>query len=99
MHNNGTLILAQCLSLGKTAPKLFRPKEGEAHALRIVRKTDQDQKIVSYHVVATRFSLAQTFAWQLGRVIVNETGLDGDFDFTLDFTPDENGPIPWTRRS
>jgi uncharacterized protein (TIGR03435 family) len=85
------------LSLGKNAPKLFPPKEGETHGLRIVPQTDQDQKIVSYHVVATRFSfkqLNQTFARQLERVIVNETGLEGDFDFTLDFTPDENRPNP-----
>ena len=85
------------LSLGKTAPKLLTPKEGETHALRIVPQMDQDQKIVSYHVVATRFSFAQlnqTFARQLERVIVNQTGLEGDFDFTLEFTPDENRPNP-----
>ena len=48
-------------------------------------------------MVATRFSLAQlneTFARQLGRVIVDQTGLEGDFDFTLDLTPDENRPNP-----
>jgi uncharacterized protein (TIGR03435 family) len=85
------------LGLGKNAPKLFPPKEGETHALRIIPQMDQDQKIVSYHVAATRFSfrqLNQTFARQLERVIVNDTGLEGDFDFTLDFTPDENRPNP-----
>jgi uncharacterized protein (TIGR03435 family) len=58
---------------------------------------DPDQKVASYHVVATRYSLSQltdTFARQLGRVFVNETGLDGDFDFTLDLTPDEHLPNP-----
>jgi uncharacterized protein (TIGR03435 family) len=62
-----------------------------------VPKTDDDRKVVSYRVIATRFSFAQlnqTFARQLERVIVNQTGLDGDFDFTLDFTPDENTPNP-----
>jgi uncharacterized protein (TIGR03435 family) len=85
------------LSMGKTDPKLFPPKEGEAQRIQIIPKMDEDRKIVSYHVAATRFSFAQlnrTFAWQLGRVIVNETGLDGDYDFTLDFTPDENRPNP-----
>jgi len=85
------------LSLGKNPPKLFPPKESETHALRVIPQMDQDQKIVSYHVVATRFSfkqLNQTFARQLERVIVNETGIEGDFDFTLDFTPDENRPNP-----
>ncbi len=56
-----------------------------------------DQKVASFHVIATRFSLTQltdTFARQLGRVIVNETGLNGDFDFTLDLTPDDSRPNP-----
>ena len=86
------------LSLGKTPPKLFPPKEGEARKLQIIPKTDEDhENIVSYHVVATRYSFAQlnrTFARQIGRVIVNQTGLDGDYDYTLDFTPDENRPNP-----
>jgi uncharacterized protein (TIGR03435 family) len=85
------------LAPGKTAPKLFPPKEGEQHSLKIIPQTGDDQKVVSYRVVATRFSFAQlnqTFARQLERVIVNETGLEGDFDFTLDFTPDENRPNP-----
>ena len=57
----------------------------------------QAEKIQSWHVVATRYSfdqLNQTFALQLGRVIVNRTGLEGDYDFTVDFTPDENTPNP-----
>jgi uncharacterized protein (TIGR03435 family) len=56
-----------------------------------------DQKIASWHVVATRFSLAQlseTFSRHLDSVIVNRTGMAGDFDFTLDLTPDENQPNP-----
>lgn len=85
------------VTLGKTAPKLFPPKEGEVHSLRVMPQKDTDQKVVSYRVVATRFSFAQlnqTFARQLERVIVNGTGMDGDYDFTLDFTPDENRPNP-----
>ena len=42
---------------------------------------DRGQKIVSYRVLATRFSFKQlnlTFARQLERVIGNETGIDGD---------------------
>ena len=85
------------VTLGKSAPKLFPPKDGEVHSLRVVPQTDANQNVVSYKVLATRFSFAQlnqTFARQLERVIVNETGLEGEFDFTLDFTPDENRPNP-----
>jgi uncharacterized protein (TIGR03435 family) len=85
------------ISLGKTAPKLFPPKDEEKRTLRIEPQMGPNQKVVSWHVVATRYSLAQlndTFARQLGRVIVNQTGLDGDFDFTLEMTPDEDRPNP-----
>jgi len=85
------------ISVGKSAPKLFPPKEDEKHSLRVIPQMDADQKTSSFHVIATRFSLSQltdTFARQMGRVFVNETGLDGDFDFTLDLTPDEHRPNP-----
>jgi len=85
------------VSVGKSAPKLYPPKDDEIHSIRIMPQKDPDQKVASYHVVATRFSLSQltdTFARQMGRVFVNETGLNGDFDFTLDLTPDENRPNP-----
>jgi uncharacterized protein (TIGR03435 family) len=96
-HHETREAPALVLTAGKTTPKLFPPKEGETHSLRIMRQMGEDQKVVSYHVVATRFSFAQlnqTFARLLDRVIVNQTGLDGDFDFTLDLTPDENQPNP-----
>jgi uncharacterized protein (TIGR03435 family) len=96
-HRESREIPVIVVSIGKTAPKLFPPKEDEKHSLQVEPHVGPDQKIVSYHVVATRFSLSQlneTFARQLGRVIVDETGLQGDFDFTLDLTPDESRPNP-----
>jgi uncharacterized protein (TIGR03435 family) len=96
-HHETREVPVLILATGKSAPKLYPPQEGEKHGLKIVPKTDDDRKVVSYRVIATRFSFAQlnqTFARQLERVIVNQTGLEGDFDFTLDFTPDENTPNP-----
>jgi len=97
LHHEIKELPVYVISVGKTAPKLFPPKEGEAHSLRVSPQMGPDQKVASYHVVATRFSLTQltdTFARQLGRVIVNKTGLDGDFDFTLDLTPDDSRLSP-----
>jgi len=96
-HHESKNLPVYVISLGKTAPKLFPPKDGETHTLQVSPQMGPDQKIASYHVTATRFSLTQltdTFARQLGRVIVNNTGLDGDFDFTLDLMPDESRPNP-----
>jgi uncharacterized protein (TIGR03435 family) len=85
------------ITLGKTAPKLFPPQEAEKYSIRMEPQMGPDRKIVSWHVVATRFSFAQlneTFSRQLERVIVNRTGMEGDFDFTLDMRMDENQPNP-----
>jgi len=85
------------ISAGKTAPKLFPPKDGEVHSIKIMPQQDAEQKTNSFHVVLTRYSLKQltdVFARQLERVFLNETGLDGDYDFTLDLTPDEGRPNP-----
>jgi uncharacterized protein (TIGR03435 family) len=90
-------VSALVISVGKSAPKLFPPKDEEPHSLRVAPVMGPDSKIASYHVMATRFSLTQlsdTFARQLGRVIINQTGMDGDYDFTLDLTPDESRPSP-----
>lgn len=97
LHREKKDVSAYMLRLGKTAPKLLPPKPEETRSLRVVPQTGPDQKIASYHVIATRYSLKQltdVFARQLGVVIVNQTGLDGDFDFTLDLTPDENRQSP-----
>ncbi len=97
LHHEMRKIPVYVISVGKAAPKLFPPKDGEPHSIHVAPKTDPDQKIASFHVVATRFSLTQltdTFARQLGRVIVNETGLNGDYDFTMDLTPDDGRPNP-----
>lgn len=96
-HRESHEVPLLVLSLGKTGPKLFPPKEGEQFSLRTEPQMGPDRKILSWHVVATRFSFAQlneTFSRQLDRVIVNQTGMDGDFDFSLDLTPDENQPNP-----
>lgn len=85
------------LSIGKTTPKLYAPHEDEKHAIQVEPRMGADEKPESFHVVATRFTvtqLLQTFARQLDRVIVDETGLQGDFDFAFDLTPDHASPNP-----
>ncbi len=82
---------------GKTPPKLTPAKSDEKHAMNMTPIVNDQKKIVSYHIVATKFSFAQlndVFSRQLDRVIVNQSGLEGDFDFAVDFTPDETRPNP-----
>jgi uncharacterized protein (TIGR03435 family) len=96
-HRESREVPVIVLSLGKAAPSLFPPKVGEEYSIRMEPQMTADKKIGSWHVVATRFSFAQlneTFSRQLERVIVNQTGMEGDFDFTLDLPFDENQPNP-----
>jgi uncharacterized protein (TIGR03435 family) len=96
-HKETQEVPVLILSVGKTAPKLYPPKDGEVNSMRMEPVMGPDKKPLAWHVVATRFSfeqLNQAFARQLGRVIVNRTGLEGDFDFAMDLTPDESQPNP-----
>jgi uncharacterized protein (TIGR03435 family) len=97
IHRESKELTVLVISVGKTAPKFYPSKVGETHSLHFEPQTGPDQRANSYHIVLTRFSLAQlaeTFARQLGSVVVDRTGLNGDFDFSIDLTPDESRPHP-----
>jgi uncharacterized protein (TIGR03435 family) len=89
-------VTAYVLAVGKTPPHLVPAKEGESRVVRVDPQTGADQRVV-YRVILTRFSLAElcdTFGRQLGRVMVDRTGLEGAFDFALDLAPDESHSSP-----
>jgi uncharacterized protein (TIGR03435 family) len=97
LHRETREVPVVAVSIGKTPPKLFPPKDEEKRSLKMVPQMDESHKVVSYHVIGTRFNFAQlnlTFARQLGRPILDETGMHGDFDFEIALTPDENAPSP-----
>ncbi len=41
-------------------------------------------------------TLVTILSRQLGRPVIDKTGLTGDYDFTLEYTPDDGGPPPST---
>ncbi|HXE64042.1 MAG TPA: TIGR03435 family protein [Bryobacteraceae bacterium] len=97
VHRERKEMPAYLISVGKNAPKLSTPKDGETHAMRFSMTPGPDGKITVFHIEATRYTLAQladVFARRMDRVIVNQTGMEGEYDFTLDLTPDEGRPSP-----
>ncbi len=97
VHHEQREMSAYVISTGKVQPKLFPPQPDEIHGIHLAPQTGPDQKTAAYRIIATRFTLAQlanTFARQLGSVIINNTGLDGEFDFSFDLTPDDSRPNP-----
>ena len=97
VHHEDRKLGVYVIAVGKGQPKLFPPKESEVYGLRFAPKMGPDNKVASYHVIGTRFTVAQladTFGRQLGRAVIDKTGLEGEFDFTIDITPDESRPNP-----
>lgn len=97
LHREQRKLAVLAISAGKNPPKLFPPKEGGVQSLRAAPQPGPDQKIASFHIVATRFPISQlidTLSRQLGQIMVNQTGLSGEFDFTVDLTPDDSRPNP-----
>ncbi len=96
LHRERKELSAYVISLGKTPPKLFPPKDDETNSIQLAPQAVPDQK-TSYRIRFTRFSLQQLcdiFARQMDSVIVNQTGLNGEYDFSLELTPDESRPNP-----
>jgi uncharacterized protein (TIGR03435 family) len=83
------------LSIGKTQPKITPAKEGEAHGIQAEMRNVEGK--TAFHLTATRITLAQVcsiLGRQLDHVLVNRTGLDGEYDFELDLTPTGDGHNP-----
>jgi uncharacterized protein (TIGR03435 family) len=97
LHQEEKNLSVYVLSVGKTPAKLTPVKDGEAHGMRFAPINGADQKNGGYHVIGTRYSVADLgtlFARQLGHVVVDKTGIEGEFDFTVDLVPDDNRPSP-----
>jgi uncharacterized protein (TIGR03435 family) len=97
LHRERKELSAYVISVGKTAPKLFPPKDGETNSVRFATQAVPDQNTVSYRIAFTRYTLKQLcdlFARQMDSVVVDRTGLNGEYDFTVELTPDESRPNP-----
>ncbi len=92
-HREQKPLPVYVISLGKNPPKLSPAKDSEPPSLRIAPQPGADQRTI--HIVATRYSLsrlADAFARQMEVVVLNQTGLDGDYDFGFDLALDQNRP-------
>ena len=91
MHEESKEAPAYALVVGKNGPKL-KPAEGGAESrqtMRMGRGQLSAKKI-------TMDSLASQFSNMVGRPVVNKTGLSGEYDVELEWTPDSGqaaGPI------
>jgi uncharacterized protein (TIGR03435 family) len=93
VHHETRELPIYVLSVGKGGVK-FRPSAPDDPAGAPRRKgmminrgklTADDAQISTLVTILSR---------QLGRTVVDKTGLTGSYDFTLEWTPDEGGPPP-----
>jgi bla regulator protein blaR1 len=84
IHRGTKEMPIYALVLGKSGPKL-KESTGEGHGINANRSAFTGSG-------ATMQLLAQVLARRLGRPVLDRTGLNGKYDFTLEWTPDAGGP-------
>jgi uncharacterized protein (TIGR03435 family) len=97
LHPEEKNLSAYVISIGKAPAKITPVKDGETHAMRFAPINGADQKPAGFHVIGTRYSvadLADVFSRALGHVVVDKTGIQGEFDFAVDLVPDDSRPSP-----
>src|ERR1044071_4449096 len=85
MHRDTKNLRAIVMSIDRGRSGLVPTQEEGPRLLRFEPKIGLDQKLSSVHVVGLRYTIADVadvFARQLERIVVDRTGLVGRFDFT-----------------
>ncbi|MGA8937853.1 MAG: TIGR03435 family protein [Acidobacteriaceae bacterium] len=84
VHSSVKTMPVYALTVAKSGPKLNPPKAGEAHRLF----TPSPGKLACYSASMTELAEELPEAG-VGRLVVDETGLRGRYDFFLQWTPDD----------
>lgn len=85
----------------KAGPKL-KPSTAESSYLRLNRNTPSDLPGVSYTIAGQKIGIPRLVDYLMGTVgrpIVDRTGIDGEFDFKIDYAVEghsETGPSIFT---
>jgi bla regulator protein blaR1 len=80
-HKESKELPVFALVVGKGGPKLAASTEGQGPMMRMGRGQLNGKKIPMN-------MLAQQLAQQIGRNVINKTGLEGEYDINLEWTPE-----------
>jgi uncharacterized protein (TIGR03435 family) len=92
VHRESKESNVYALVVGKNGPKLKESTAGQSY-VRLYRKEPPDQPGVHYTIDAQKVSmalLAERLGGEWARPVLDRTGIQGEFDFKLDYSIDEN---------
>jgi len=96
-HRETKELTVYVLTLGKNGPKFTQSRQQEESAPEAAQGKESDRprgnfmRIGRGQVTGQGMpveSLVRVLSQQLGRTVIDKTGLKGDYDFTLEWTPD-----------
>jgi bla regulator protein blaR1 len=87
VHTETREMPVYALIVGKNGAKLLPSPEGSRGPSM---RTGRGQLSVTKCPLSL---FAQALSNQLGRTVIDQTGMTGDFDFKLEFAPDQNQPV------
>jgi len=88
LHKDTKLQPIFVLTVARNGPKALHKSTGEN------RDSFSNGHHMECHHISMGFLAKHFLANQTGRSVIDQTGLDGDFDFTLDWSPDDAPPSP-----
>ena len=94
VHRETKELRAYTLTIGKNGPKVASAQPDERETLLQRRKDDPagaGQELVVHKNSIARFT--EYLSRQFEQPVVDKTGLQGDFSFTLHWVPDVNPPV------
>ena len=82
--------------MAKGGPKLTLSKEADGGTSISTNTSLGTGRMTAKGVTMTKLtqSLTQTFALELGRIVIDKTGVEGSFDLVLQWTPDNHSAAP-----
>jgi len=93
-HRETKELRVYALTVGKNGPKIVHAKDDERETLLQRRKDDPAgpaQELVVQKTSLARFT--EYLSRQFEQPVLDKTGLQGDFSFTLHWIPDVNPPV------